>query len=121
MKNWSIVIILFFMLIISGMMGCNTQDDSRNYILENLAGSPDTRAMSTDCPGDTNCIPEELRDDWRLNYKPYYGDCMKCHTRCTHTVKSDASNTHNFCTQGGPWNRDEAQCRSCHTTVRYHE
>ncbi len=121
MKNLSIVLILFFTLSMYGMMGCNTQDNSGYNIPGNPADLSDTRAMSAECPDETNCIPEKMRDDWRLNYKPYYGDCMKCHTRCTHTVKSDESGSHNFCTQGGQWNSNESQCMVCHTTVRYHE
>lgn len=89
MKN--VIFSLIFLLVVAGsLVGCNRAE---------------TNTVDP-CEESPNCIP--VLSDWKLPYKPYNSDCMKCHTTCT------PNSSHNFCASGGSWNAAETKCLQCH-------
>lgn len=85
---------IFLLAVSGGLIRCN------------IGGGGDTAVDP--CTDKPNCIPE--LSNWKLSYKPYNSNCMKCHTTCT------PNSEHNFCITGGSWGVTEERCLKCHST-----
>ncbi|MBU0994839.1 MAG: hypothetical protein KJ737_20295 [Proteobacteria bacterium] len=95
MKNVTICLIIIFFLS-GGIISCDYVEEESPVVVDPCQETP-------------NCIPDV--SDWKLHYKPYNSDCMKCHTTCTPNA------AHTFCVVGDVWNITDDNCLKCHPSV----